>query len=86
MLSTTLYQLVLSLSRLAGALPAIAPIPKILSTILDTGLYCEADGYYDYMPTLHDAKLDVVTKNMATKGLGEAGGGGSQSHVPCGAT
>ena len=38
--------------------------------------FCEADSYYDYIPTLHDAKPDVVTKDMATKGLGEAGGGG----------
>ena len=74
MLSTALYQLVLSLSRLAGAMCAIALFSRILSIFLDTGLYCEADGHYDYIPTLHDAKPDVVTKDMATKGMGEVGG------------
>ena len=73
MVATALFQLVVSISRLASAVAAVALFSRVLSVILDMELFCEADGYYDYIPTSTNSIPHKVTPQMAARGLGEAG-------------
>ena len=59
---------------LHGSTQALALLRRVLEVVLASGLFCESDGYYDY---LHNGgKLSSehqVTDEVAAKGLGEAG-------------
>ena len=66
--------MVLALLGLHGSARALALLRDVLNTILQSGLFCESDGYYDYLRQGHEPGHHAcVTEDIASKGMGEAG-------------
>ena len=74
MVVAALQHMALVVLGLRGSARALALLRNVLNTILQSGLFCESDGYYDYLrqgrEPGHHAR---VTEDIAGKGLGEAG-------------
>ena len=74
MVIAALQHMALALLGLRGSARALALLRDVLNTILQSGLFCESDGYYDYLRQGHEPGHHArVTENIASKGLGEAG-------------
>ena len=69
-----LQHMALALLGLRGSARVLALFRDVLNTILQSGLFCESDGYFDYLrqgpEPGHQAR---VTEGIASKGLGEVG-------------
>ena len=74
MVVAALHHMALALLGLRGSARALALLRDVLNTILQSGLFCECDGYCDYLRQGHEPGHHArVTEDIAGKGLGEAG-------------
>ena len=74
MVVATLQQMALALLGLCGSAGALALLRDVFNTILQSGLFCESDGCYDYLRQDHEPGHHArVTEDIASKDLGEAG-------------
>ena len=74
MIIAALRHMALALLGLRGSARALALLRDVVNTILQSGLLCESDGYYDYLRQGHEPGHQAhVTEDIASKGLGEAG-------------
>ena len=73
MLISALQHLALSILGLRDAQQALSVFRQVFDSPLSTGLFCEADGYYDYRQTLeHPEHIHKVSDDIAKRAVGEA--------------
>ena len=74
MVAAALQHMALALLGLRGSARALVLLRGLLNTILQSGLFCESDGYYDYLLEGHEPGHHArVIAEIVGKGLAEAG-------------
>ena len=73
MVIAALQHMAVALLGLRGSARTLALFRDVLTTILQSGLFCESDGYYDYLrPGQEPGHQAHATEGIASKGLRQA--------------